>query len=228
MAELAGRVAGRLLAARGRAAEGGAVTAAGVHVSLNAPRPGVGAGPVGGVAGDAVAGDAVAGAAVGEGARPGWRLAVGADHGGFALKAALVELLERWGHRVLDLGTFGSEPVDYPDVALAVAEAVRSGRAELGVLVDGAGLGSAMAANKVPGVRAAPCTSEALARNARAHNHANVLSLGAGHLDAAAAGEILRAFLTTPPGPDRHARRVAKIDAIEARFGPGAHPHPLP
>ena len=88
-------------------------------------------------------------------------------------------MLTRLGYRFHDLGTFSTEPVDYPDVALAVARAVRGGEARLGILVDGAGIGSAMAANKVPGVRAAPCADDAAARNAREHNDANVLTLGA-------------------------------------------------
>ncbi|HET8646170.1 MAG TPA: RpiB/LacA/LacB family sugar-phosphate isomerase, partial [Vicinamibacteria bacterium] len=104
-------------------------------------------------------------------------VAVGADHGGFALKEEVKAHLTRLGRRFRDLGTFSTEPVDYPDLALAVARAVQSGEAELGILVDGAGIGSAMAANKVPGVRAALCVDAAAARNAREHNDANVLTL---------------------------------------------------
>jgi len=161
--------------------------------------------------------------------RPGsLRVAIGADHGGYALKALLVDELTRWGHRVLDLGTHGTEACDYPDFAALVAEAVRDGRAELGCVVDGAGLGSAMAANKLPGIRAAPCPTVELARNARAHNHANLLTLGASHLDGPRAKEILRAFLTTPPGEERHRRRVDKITALERKYGRGAPPDTLP
>lgn len=146
------------------------------------------------------------------------RVAVGADHGGFALKRSVLAWLRELGHTALDLGTHDENPVDYPDFALAVAEAVAEGRCDLGVCIDGAGIGSAMAAGKVPGVRAACCTSEALAKNAREHNLANVLTLGGKMLGELEAERILRAFLATPEGGERHRRRVAKIAAIEARY----------
>jgi ribose 5-phosphate isomerase B len=139
-------------------------------------------------------------------------VALGADHGGFALKEALKVHLTRLGWRFHDLGTFSTDPVDYPDLALAVARAVKAGEAELGILVDGAGIGSAMAANKVPGVRAALCVDAAAARNAREHNDANVLTLGARFVDPA---EIVEAFLSSACTEERHRRRVAKITAIE-------------
>jgi ribose 5-phosphate isomerase B len=142
-------------------------------------------------------------------------VAVGADHGGFALKEDVKACLIRLGRRFHDLGTFSTEPVDYPDVALAVAREVRAGEAELGILVDGAGIGSAMAANKVPGVRAALCVDPAAARNAREHNDANVLTLGARFVDAARMAEIVEAFLSSSCTEERHRRRVAKITAIE-------------
>jgi ribose 5-phosphate isomerase B len=145
-------------------------------------------------------------------------VAVGADHGGFALKEEIKQHLTRLGHRFRDYGTFGTEPVDYPDTALAVANAVRAGDARLGIIVDGAGLGSAMAANKVPGIRAAPCPTAALARNAREHNDANVLTLGAKSVAKEALAEILETFLTTACTEERHARRVRKITAIEESF----------
>jgi ribose 5-phosphate isomerase B len=145
-------------------------------------------------------------------------VAVGADHGGFALKEEVKRHLTRLGYAFRDYGTFSTEPVDYPDTALAVANAVRAGDARLGVLVDGAGLGSAMAANKVPGIRAAPCSDPASARNAREHNDANVLTLGARFVDARALPEILETFLTTACTEERHARRVRKIVAIEESF----------
>ena len=145
-------------------------------------------------------------------------VALGADHGGFALKEEIKTHLTRLGHRFHDLGTFSTEPVDYPDIALAVARAVRAGDARLGILVDGAGIGSAMAANKVPGVRAAPCTDEAAARNAREHNDANVLTLGSRFVDAARMHGIVEAFLTTHCTEERHARRVGKIKAIEESY----------
>ena len=146
-------------------------------------------------------------------------VAVGSDHGGFALKEDVKRHLGRLGYRFRDYGTFGPEPaVDYPDVALAVANAVRNADARLGILVDGAGIRSAMAANKVPGVRAAPCADAATARNAREHNDANVLTLGARFVDQAAVREILETFLTTACTEERHARRVRKITAIEESF----------
>jgi len=142
-------------------------------------------------------------------------VAVGADHGGFPLKEEVKAHLTRLGWRFRDLGTFSTEPVDYPDVALAVSRTVQAGEAELGILVDGAGIGSAMAANKVPGIRAALCVDAAAARNAREHNDANVLTLGARFVDAARMGEIVDAFLTSASTEERHRRRVAKITAIE-------------
>jgi ribose 5-phosphate isomerase B len=146
-------------------------------------------------------------------------VAIGADHGGFALKEELKGVLTRLGARFRDLGTFSTEPVDYPDVALAVARAVRGGEARLGILIDGAGLGSAMAANKVPGVRAAPCTDAASARNAREHNDANVLTLGSKFVDGPRLAGIVETFLSAHCTEERHARRVRKIDSIERAYG---------
>jgi ribose 5-phosphate isomerase B len=145
-------------------------------------------------------------------------VALGADHGGYALKEQLKVVITRLGWRFLDLGTFSTDPVDYPDVALAVACAVNDGRARLGILVDGAGIGSAMAANKVPGIRAAPCTDAAAARNAREHNDANVLTLGARFVDASRAAEIVETFIRSACTEERHARRVGKITAIEQSY----------
>jgi ribose 5-phosphate isomerase B len=145
-------------------------------------------------------------------------VAIGSDHGGYALKEELKTVLTRLGVRFRDFGAYSTEPVDYPDVALAVARAVREGEARLGILVDGAGLGSAMAANKVPGVRAAPCTDAAAARNAREHNDANVLTLGARLVDGTRLREIVEVFLATSCTEERHARRVKKISAIEAAY----------
>jgi len=146
-------------------------------------------------------------------------VAVGADHGGFALKEEVKVHLTRLGYRFRDLGTFSTDPVDYPDVALAVARAIRGGEARLGILVDGAGLGSAMAANKVRGIRAAPCTDPAAARNAREHNDANVLTLGARFVDVPRMREIVEVFLATQCTEERHRRRVQKIEAIEESGG---------
>src|SRR5262249_60320132 len=141
-------------------------------------------------------------------------VALGADHGGFALKEEIKAHLTRLGYRFHDLGTFSTEPVDYPDVALAVARAVKAGDARLGILVDGAGIGSAMAANKVPGVRAAPCTDEAAARNAREHNDAHVLTLGARLVDTTRMRPIVETFLTTHCTEERHAPRGGKNKAL--------------
>jgi ribose 5-phosphate isomerase B len=146
------------------------------------------------------------------------RVALGADHGGFALKRELLACVREFGHTALDLGTRDENAVDYPDFARAVAEVVASGQCDFGICIDGAGIGSAIAANKVPGVRAAACNEIALARNAREHNFANVLTLGAKFVTRGLAQDIVRAFLGTQEGEDRHARRVAKIDAIERRY----------
>jgi ribose 5-phosphate isomerase B len=146
------------------------------------------------------------------------RVAVGSDHGGYPVKEEVKTWLAELGHAVLDLGTHDTRAVDYPDFARAVGEAVASGRADLGVCVDGAGIGSSIAANKVPGVRAALCYDERTARNAREHNFANVLSLGGPLLGSGGCSAVLRAFLETPEGAARHARRVDKIGAIEAHY----------
>jgi ribose 5-phosphate isomerase B len=148
----------------------------------------------------------------------GQSVAIGADHGGYALKEALKRYLAELGYGVIDCGTHSAEAVDYPDYAYAVAQLVAEGRAWRGVVVDGAGIGSCMAANKVPGVRAALCHDHATALNSREHNDANVLTLGAGLIGEALARQILKAWLATPFGGGRHARRVAKITAIERRF----------
>jgi ribose 5-phosphate isomerase B len=145
-------------------------------------------------------------------------VAVGADHGGYALKEQVKQHLTRLDHRFHDLGTFSNEPVDYPDIALAVARAIRAGEACFGILVDGAGIGSAMAANKVPGIRAALCVDAAAARNAREHNDANVLTLGAKFVDGVRMREIVEVFLSAECREERHARRVGKIDAIEKAY----------
>jgi ribose 5-phosphate isomerase B len=145
-------------------------------------------------------------------------VAIGADHGGFALKETLKVFLGEIGYTSADCGTHSSDPVDYPDIALAVAELVSSGRAWRGIVVDGAGIGSCMAANKVPGVRAAMCYDQATALNSREHNDANVLTLGAGLIGPALAKQIVKTWLETEFGGGRHARRVDKITAIEKRF----------
>jgi len=145
-------------------------------------------------------------------------IAIGADHGGYRLKERIGFRLRERGHEVVDCGTDSADSVDYPDFAAAVAERVASGECKWGIVVDGAGIGSAMVANKVPGVRAALCYDVSSARNSREHNHANVLTLGAGLIGEALALQIVEAWLETPWGEGRHARRVDKIDEIEGRF----------
>ncbi|HXH06434.1 MAG TPA: RpiB/LacA/LacB family sugar-phosphate isomerase [Vicinamibacterales bacterium] len=143
------------------------------------------------------------------------RVAVGTDHTGVALKRALVAWLRSRALTVEDVGTDGPEPVDYPDTAGRVAAAVACGEAEAGIAIDGAGLGSAIAANKVRGVRAAMATDARLARYAREHNGANVLALGALLVDVETAKAIVEAFLSTPMREPRYIRRLAKIRRLE-------------
>ena len=145
-------------------------------------------------------------------------LAFGADHGGFDLKQYLAERARALGIEVQDHGTHSKSSVDYPDLAGSVARAVALGEARWGVLVDGAGIGSCMAANKVPGVLAATCHDARTARNSREHNGANVLCLGSGSLDPDAAWAVLEAWLQTGFGGGRHGRRVDKIRALERSF----------
>ncbi len=145
-------------------------------------------------------------------------VAIGADHGGFALKAVIAKHLSDQGLGVTDCGTNGPAAVDYPDFAHVVARLVASGACESGIVIDGAGIGSAMAANKVPGVRAANAHDTSMARNAREHNYANVLTLGARMIGEGLALEIVDTFLTTPWGAERHGARVAKITAIEQQY----------
>ena len=146
------------------------------------------------------------------------RVAVGADHAGFSLKAPLVEALTRDGHEVLDLGTSSSAPVDYPDYAAAVGAAVREARVEVGILVCGSGAGVSIAANKLRGIRAALCHDVLTARQSREDADANVLCLGARVIDAERAIALAREFLAARfSGAERHVQRLAKIDALEAR-----------
>jgi ribose 5-phosphate isomerase B len=145
-------------------------------------------------------------------------VAVGADHGGYPLKEELKKLLAELGHRVRDFGTDSTDAVDYPDFAHAVARAVSEGEADLGIVIDGAGVGSCMTANKVPGVRAAACYSVKVAVNSREHNDANVLTLGSGTINTQEMRDIVRAWLSTEISEDRHKRRVAKIEAVERQY----------
>jgi deoxyribose-phosphate aldolase len=143
------------------------------------------------------------------------KIALGADHGGFDLKQQLLEHVRSLGHEVNDCGTHSKEPVDYPRFARSVAGLVASGTCDFGIMVDGAGVGSAIAANKVPGVLAAACYSEDLARNSREHNDANVLTLGAGHVDLETAKRIVSTFLSSSCTVERHRARVRMIREIE-------------
>ena len=145
-------------------------------------------------------------------------VAVGADHGGYPMKEELKTFLAELGHRVHDFGTNSESAVDYPDFAHAVARAVADGTADLGIVIDGAGVGSAMTANKVPGVRAAACYSVEVARNSREHNGANVLTLGSKTITSSEMREIVRAWLATELTEDRHRKRVGKIEAIERQY----------
>lgn len=145
-------------------------------------------------------------------------VAVGADHGGYRLKERIAADLRERGIEVYDCGTDSTDAVDYPDFAHGVAHLVADGTCRWGIVVDGAGIGSCMVANKVPGVRAATCWDVSSARNSREHNHANVLALGAGLIGESLALEIVRAWLDTPWGGDRHARRVGKITEIEQTY----------
>jgi len=142
-------------------------------------------------------------------------VALGADHGGYELKEFLKQFLLDSGYEVRDLGTDSKAAVDYPDFAAAVARAVAAGEAWRGIVVDAAGIGSAMAANKVPGARAALCYDSTTARNSREHNDANVLTLGARLLAPETAREIVALWLETPFAGGRHQRRIDKIIALE-------------
>lgn len=149
---------------------------------------------------------------------PGHNVAIGADHGGYQLKQILTAHLRDQGYAVHDCGTTGTGSVDYPDFAHAVGRLVASGACEFGIVIDGAGIGSSIVANKVPGVRAALCYDISSARNSREHNHANVLTLGAGLIGENLARQIVDTWLATPFGPGRHARRVELISEIEKKY----------
>jgi ribose 5-phosphate isomerase B len=145
-------------------------------------------------------------------------IALGADHGGFSLKELLKSFLVELGYAIHDCGTHSTETVDYPDYAYAVAKLVSNGECQWGIIVDGAGIGSCMAANKVPGVRAALCYDLSSARNSREHNNANVLTLGGQLIGTGLARQIVETWLKTPFSGGRHQVRVDKIMEIERRF----------
>lgn len=145
-------------------------------------------------------------------------VAIGADHGGFDLKEVLKKDIAEMGFELADVGANSKEPCDYPDFALAVAQLVSSGKAWRGIMIDGAGIGSCMVANKVPGVLAGMAYDVSTAINGREHNNANVLTLGAGLIGVNLAKQIVKTWLTTEFGGGRHAGRVNKILAVEKQF----------
>jgi ribose 5-phosphate isomerase B len=147
-------------------------------------------------------------------------IAIASDHGGFDLKSRLLEVLRAKGREVVDLGTSSSQSVDYPDYAVQVARGVAEGRFRAGVLICGSGIGMSIVANRIPGVRAALCTSAYMARVARAHNDANVLCLGQRVIGAGEAEDILEAFLAATFEGGRHARRVGKIEPVTGAGNP--------
>lgn len=147
------------------------------------------------------------------------RVAIGCDHTGLKIKQALVAHLRGRGLAVLDVGTQGTEPVDYPDIAAAVAVSVARGESDAGIVIDGAGIGSAIAANKVRGVRAAMCVTETIARYSREHNGANVMTLGSSLLDGPdAAIRLVDTWIGTAMREARYIRRLLKIRRLEDRF----------
>jgi len=143
---------------------------------------------------------------------------IGADHGGFGLKGSLKPEIESLGFSVTDVGTNSKEAVDYPDFAHAVGQAVGSGKAWRGIMIDGAGIGSCIVANKVPGVRAGMAYDVSSATNSREHNDTNVLTLGAGFIGVNLAKQIVKLWLTTDFGGDRHRKRVDKIKSVEKMY----------
>lgn len=145
-------------------------------------------------------------------------IAIGADHGGFKMKEQLKSYLAELGLNIRDFGTDNEDAVDYPDFAHAVARSVSGKQVEVGIIIDGAGIGSAMTANKVPNVRAAQCYSVALAKNSREHNGANVLTLGAGQNTFDEVKAIVDAFISTEISEERHKKRVAKIETVERQY----------
>ena len=150
-------------------------------------------------------------------------VAMGADHGGYELKEMLKKDVTALGYTVMDVGTHSKDPVDYPDLAHEVARAVSAGKAWRGIVIDGAGIGSCIVANKVPGVRAGLAYDYASAVNSREHNDTNVLTLGAGLIGVSLAKQIVTVWLATPFGGGRHERRVNKIIMIEKLYTKWVH-----
>ena len=147
------------------------------------------------------------------------RIAVGSDHRGYSIRSKLVALLEQLGHEVVDMGSTDPDPVDYPDIAGQVGRMVQRGEVDRGILICGTGLGMCIAANKVPGVRAAPCHDDLTAEMSRRHNDLNVLCLSADMLGETLIGRMVEIWLDTPFEGGRHARRVEKIAALEEELG---------
>ena len=154
------------------------------------------------------------------------KIAIGSDHAGFALKKEIVAMLLATEHEVADLGAFDAQPSDYPDFARRVGEAVASGRCRRGILVCGSGVGASVAANKLPGIRAALCHDTFSARQGVEDDDMNVLCLGARVIGPSLAGELVRAFLTAEfSGAERHVRRLNKVKAIEEDARRGVFDH---
>ncbi len=147
------------------------------------------------------------------------RIAIGADHAGFELKENVRAFLQKAGHEVIDLGTHNLDPVDYPDYAEAVGRSLREGKAERGIVICGSGVGASAAANKIPGIRAGLCHDTYSAHQGVEHDDMNVLVLGARVIGPELAHELVRAFVTAQfTKEERHLRRLAKVNAIEARY----------
>ncbi|HEX3032676.1 MAG TPA: ribose 5-phosphate isomerase B [Bacillota bacterium] len=146
------------------------------------------------------------------------KLALGSDHGGFRLKEEIKKLLEEQGLSYQDFGCYSTDSVDYPDIALAVGEAVAAGQCERGILVCGTGIGISIAANKIPGIRAALCHDTFSARATREHNDSNILAMGERVIGVGLALDIVKTWLATEFAGDRHQRRVDKISQIEAKY----------
>lgn len=148
------------------------------------------------------------------------KLAIGSDHAGYELKAEVIDFLQQqYPHiQVEDCGTYSTDSVDYPDLAVKVAEAVASGAAQRGILICGTGIGISIAANKVPGIRAANCHDQYTAQMCREHNDANILAFGSRVISSDTAKQLVQTFLETPYAGEKHARRLAKIADIEKKY----------
>ncbi|MHA2053281.1 MAG: ribose 5-phosphate isomerase B [Candidatus Hodarchaeales archaeon] len=150
------------------------------------------------------------------------KIIIGSDHGGFELKKEIIKFLKGAGIEVSDYGCYSSDPVDYPDIALLVAQTVSASLESRGILIDGTGVASAIVANKIRGIRATPCTDEFTAHSAREHNNSNVLTLGARVIGSGIAQNIVKVWVETPFGGGRHENRVNKIIDIENRYSKSA------